>query len=125
MVSTDDAYVGADTTTLATKISGYVAAVAVDDNQQVHAGDVIATIDDGDYRLAVDAARNKVATQKATINRIAKQVAAQQAAVDQAKAQLTSAEAGFRLSLPGQPNGGLFRGHAAPSRSGPSRRTTY
>jgi membrane fusion protein (multidrug efflux system) len=62
MVSTDDAYVGADTTTLATKISGYVAAVAVDDNQQVHAGDVIATIDDGDYRLAVDAARDKVAT---------------------------------------------------------------
>jgi membrane fusion protein (multidrug efflux system) len=94
IVSTDDAYVGADTTTLATKISGYVAAVAVDDNQQVHAGDVIATIDEGDYRLAVEAARDKVATQKATIDRIAKQITAQQAAVDQAKAQLASAQAG-------------------------------
>jgi membrane fusion protein (multidrug efflux system) len=94
MVTTDDAYVGADTTTLATKISGYVGTVAVDDNQQVRAGDVIATIDDGDYRLAVDAARDRVATQKATIDRIAKQVTAQQAAVDQAKAQLASAEAG-------------------------------
>jgi membrane fusion protein (multidrug efflux system) len=86
--------VGADTTTLAAKISGYVAAVAVDDNQQVRSGDVIATIDDGDYRLAVDAARDKAATQTATIDRIAKQVTAQQAAVDQAKAQLASAEAG-------------------------------
>jgi membrane fusion protein (multidrug efflux system) len=94
MVSTDDAYVGADTTTLATKISGYVAAVTVDDNQRVHAGDVIATIDDGDYRLAADAARDKVATQTATIDRIGKQVTAQQAAVDQAKAQFASAEAG-------------------------------
>jgi membrane fusion protein (multidrug efflux system) len=94
MISTDDAYVGADTTTLAAKISGYVAAVTVDDNQQVLAGDVIATIDDGDYRLAVDAARDKVATQTATIDRIGKQVTAQQAAVDQAKAQFASAEAG-------------------------------
>jgi len=107
VVSTDDAYVGADTTTLATKISGYVAAVAVDDNQQVHAGDVIATIDDGDYRLAADAARDKVATQSATIDRIAKQVTAQQAAVDQAKAQLASAQAGatrMQLELARQQN---------------------
>ena len=94
MVSTDDAYVGAYTTTLAAKIPGYLTAVAVDDNQQVRAGDVIVTIDDGDYRLAVDAARDKVATETATIDRIAKQVTAQQAAVDQAKAQLASAEAG-------------------------------
>ena len=94
MVSTDDAYVGASSATIAAKIPGYLAALAVDDNQQVHAGDVIATIDDGDYRLAVDAARDKVATQTATIDRIAKQVTAQQAMVDQAKAQLASAQAG-------------------------------
>ena len=68
--------------------------VAVDDNAQVHAGDVIARIDDGDYQLAVETARDKVATQQATIDRIGKQVAAQQAAVEQAKAQLASAQAG-------------------------------
>jgi membrane fusion protein, multidrug efflux system len=94
LVSTDDAYVGAKNTTLAAKVSGYVDAVVVDDNAQVHAGDVIAKIDDGDYRLAVDSARNKVATQQATIERIGKQVEAQQAAIDQAKAQLVSAQAG-------------------------------
>jgi membrane fusion protein, multidrug efflux system len=94
MVSTDDAYVGANNTTLAAKISGYMSAVAADNNAQVHAGDVIATIDDGDYRLAVDAARDKVASQQATIERIGRQVAAQQATVEQARAQLLSAQAG-------------------------------
>jgi membrane fusion protein, multidrug efflux system len=93
-VSTDDAYVGAKSTTLAAKIPGYIATLEVDDNQRVRAGDVIARIDDGDYQLAVTTARDKVATQQATIERIAKQVAAQQAAVDQAKAQVASAQAG-------------------------------
>src|SRR5665213_2528642 len=65
MVSTDDAYVGAHNTTLASKISGYVASIPIEDNTPVRAGDVIATIDDGDYKLAVDAAREKVATQQA------------------------------------------------------------
>jgi membrane fusion protein, multidrug efflux system len=93
VVSTDDAYVHADATTLAAKISGYVSAVAVADNARVHAGDVIARIDDGDYRLAVDAARDKVATQEATVGRIGQQITAQQAAVVQANAQLASAQA--------------------------------
>jgi membrane fusion protein (multidrug efflux system) len=99
-VSTDDAYVGAYNTTLATKVSGYIANVAVTDNAHVHAGDVIATLDDGDYRLAVESARNKVATQQATIARIGHQIEAQQAAVEQAKAQLVSTQAGVtRMQL--------------------------
>jgi membrane fusion protein (multidrug efflux system) len=91
--STDDAYVGAHNTTLAAKVAGYVASIAVDDNARVKAGDVIATIDDGDFRLAVDQARDKVATQQATVDRIGRQVTAQISAVDQAKAQLVSAQA--------------------------------
>jgi membrane fusion protein, multidrug efflux system len=93
IVSTDDAYVHADATTLAAKVSGYVSVVAVADNAPVRAGDVIARIDDGDYRLAADAARGKVATQQATVARIAQQITAQQAAVVQAQAQLASAQA--------------------------------
>ena len=92
-VSTDDAYVQAYNTTLAAKVSGYLASVPVTDNMQVHAGDVIATIDDGDYRLAVDLAREKVATQQATIARMGHQIEAQEAAVTQAKTQLVSAQA--------------------------------
>jgi membrane fusion protein (multidrug efflux system) len=93
-VTTDDAYVQAYNTTLAAKVSGYLASVPVTDNMQVRAGDVIATIDDGDYRLAVDSAREKVATQQATIARMGHQIEAQQAAVAQAKTQLASAQAG-------------------------------
>ncbi len=94
IVSTDDAYVSAKTATLAAKVPGYIATLTVEDNAPVKAGDVIATIDDGDYKLGVDEARDKVATEQATIDRLGRQIAAQQAAVDQAKAQLVSAKAG-------------------------------
>jgi membrane fusion protein (multidrug efflux system) len=93
LVSTDDAYVRADMTTLSAKVSGYVATVAVSDNMQVKAGDLLATIDAGDYQLAVDAARGKMDTQKATVARIAEQARAQEAVVDQARAGQQSAQA--------------------------------
>src|SRR6202042_2771640 len=93
VISTDDAYVRAHNTTLASKISGYVQNIPIEDNATVRAGDVIATIDDGDYRLAADAAREKVATQQATVDRIGRQVVAQQANVEQTKAQMISAQA--------------------------------
>ena len=94
IVWTDDAYVSAKTATLAAKVPGYIATLNVEDNASVKAGDLIATIDDGDYTLAAQSARDKVATQQATIDRLGRQIAAQQAAVDQAKAQLVSTKAG-------------------------------
>ena len=45
-VSTDDAYVQADTITIAPKVSGYLSAVLVGDNEPVKAGQVLARIDD-------------------------------------------------------------------------------
>jgi membrane fusion protein, multidrug efflux system len=94
LVSTDDAYVGARSATLSPKVAGYVSDVAFDDNEQVKAGTVLVRVDDGDYSLAVQTARDQVAVQDATIARLGKQVVAQQAAVDQAKAQVASAKAG-------------------------------
>ena len=93
-VSTDDAYVRANNTTLGARVAGHVAAILPGDNAIVRTGDVIFRIDDGDYRIAVDAARTKIATQQATIDRIGRQVTALESAVEQAKAQLASAEAG-------------------------------
>jgi membrane fusion protein (multidrug efflux system) len=93
MVSTDDAYVEADITTLSAKVSGYVDYVAVADNQTVKAGDLIAQIDDGDYRLAVKAARDKLATQGSTIDRIGRQIVAARASIGQAAAQVDAARA--------------------------------
>ena len=95
-VSTDDAYVRANNTTLGARVSGHIAAILPGDNAVVHAGDVIFKIDDGDYRIAVDSARTKIATQQATIDRIGRQVTALESAVEQAKAQLASAEAGLK-----------------------------
>src|SRR5437868_13272346 len=56
-VSTDDAYVKADNTTIAPKVSGYLAQVLVGDNERVAAGQVLAHIDDRDFRVALDQAR--------------------------------------------------------------------
>ncbi len=93
VVSTDDAYVRAEVSTIATKIGGYVAAIGVRNGDVVRAGDVIARIDEGDYALAVEAARNRVATQRATIDRLARQVDAARAAADQAAGQISGARA--------------------------------
>jgi membrane fusion protein (multidrug efflux system) len=95
-VSTDDAYVRANNTMLGARVAGHIAAILPRDNALVHAGDVIFRIDDGDYRIAVDAARTRIATQQATIDRIGRQVTAQVAAVEQAQANLASAEAGLK-----------------------------
>jgi membrane fusion protein (multidrug efflux system) len=96
LVSTDDAYVRANSTTLGARVSGHIAAILPGDNVVVGAGDVIFRIDDGDYRIAVDAARTKIATQQATIDRIGRQATALESAVEQAKAQLASADAAMK-----------------------------
>jgi membrane fusion protein (multidrug efflux system) len=95
-VSTDDAYVRANNTTLGARVSGHIMAILPGDNTLVRAGDVIFKIDDGDYRIAVDAARTKIATQQATIDRIGRQVTALESATEQAKAQLASADAALK-----------------------------
>ena len=93
LLGTDDAYVRGDITLLAANAEGYVAAVEVTDNQTVHAGDVIARIDDGDYRLALQAARDRLATQESAIDRIGRQVEAAKSGVARAEASLDAAKA--------------------------------
>jgi membrane fusion protein (multidrug efflux system) len=94
LVSTDDAYVKADMSVIASKVGGYIADVEITDNQHVKTGDLLAKIDDRDYRIAVEAAQNKLATQDASIARLKEQAKAQGALIEQAKAQVASAEAG-------------------------------
>jgi membrane fusion protein (multidrug efflux system) len=92
-VSTDDAYVAADTATVTAKVAGYVMSVPAKDNVHVSAGDPLVVLDDADYRNALAQANAKVATGEATIDRLAQQITAGQAAVNSAEAQLTSAQA--------------------------------
>ena len=96
LVSTDDAYVGANTAIIAAKAAGHLMQVPVVDNQVVRQGDLLAEIDDGDYRLAIDSAQGKVDTQDATIARFGRQIEAQGAIIDQAQAQVEASQAQLR-----------------------------
>ncbi len=93
LVSTDDAYVGADTSIIAAKAMGHLTAVPVVDNQVVHKGDLLAAIDEGDYQNAADAAQARIGTQDATIARFGRQIDAQGAVIAQAEAQVDAAAA--------------------------------
>jgi hypothetical protein len=59
--STDDAFIAAREFTIAPKVPGYLTAVPVTDNEHVVAGQVIAQIDDRDYRNALAEAKAQVA----------------------------------------------------------------
>ena len=87
-VSTDDAYVQADTTTIAPKVSGYLGQVLVGDNQPVKAGQVLARIDDRDYRVALDQAKADVAAARAALNSKQAAIDAQQSAIESARATI-------------------------------------
>jgi len=91
--STDDAYVKADSTIVAPKVSGYIAELLVDDNQAVKAGQVVARIDDRDYRTALNQARANLAAAEATIGQIDAQLKAQGSVIEQAEAGVASARA--------------------------------
>src|SRR6201996_8423669 len=88
LVSTDDAYVKADNTTVAPKVSGYLHDVQVGDNERVKAGQVLARIDDRDFKVALDQARADVAAAQAAITSKYAQLDVQQAIIDAARATL-------------------------------------
>jgi membrane fusion protein (multidrug efflux system) len=87
-VSTDDAYVKADTTTIAPKVSGYLTEVPVGDNEPVQAGQVLARIDQRDFKVALDQARADVAGASATIATKQAALQAQQTVIDGARATI-------------------------------------
>ena len=88
--STDDAFIAARQFAIAPKVSGYVTEVPVTDNQHVVAGQVIARIDDRDYRTALEQAEAQVAADRASIGNIDAQTAVQQAQIAQAKRKSSS-----------------------------------
>jgi membrane fusion protein (multidrug efflux system) len=88
LVSTDDAYVRADNTTIAPKVSGYLREVLAGDNEHVKAGQVLARIDERDFKVALDQARADVAAAKATVTSKQAQLEVQQSVIAAAKATI-------------------------------------
>lgn len=91
--STDDAFIAARQFSIAPKVSGYITAVPVTDNEHVAAGTVIARIDDRDYREAL--AQAQVSAAKSAISNIDAQVNVQQAQIAAGQAQVQQAQAGL------------------------------
>jgi len=91
--STDDSFIAARQFAIQPKVSGYVTAVPVTDNQHVAAGDVIARIDDRDYRNALAQAQAQVAAAQASIENIDAQTTVQQAQINANQAQVDQAQA--------------------------------
>ncbi|WP_426434782.1 HlyD family secretion protein [Bradyrhizobium genosp. P] len=87
-VSTDDAYVKADNTTIAPKVSGYLSDVLVGDNERVHAGQMLARIDDRDFKVALDQAKADVAAADAAITSKRAQLDVQHSVIEAARATL-------------------------------------
>ena len=94
--STDDAYVLADIASIGAKVPGYIRALPVDNNQAVKAGDVLAVLDDSDYRAHVDQAAAGVAAQRAALASNAARLVWQRSVIEQARAGVVSAEAELR-----------------------------
>jgi membrane fusion protein (multidrug efflux system) len=98
MESTDDAYVKADSTIVAPKVSGYVAELLVDDNQHIKVGQTLARIDDRDFRDALDEATASVAAAAASVANWSAQITAQGSQIQQADASVAAATASLSLS---------------------------
>ena len=91
--STSDAYVGGNVTPIAPHVAGFVAAVAVADNQFVHAGEILVRLGSRDYRAALDGAAAQVAQRQAMLDDLEAQVPVQHAEIAQAEANLRAADA--------------------------------
>src|ERR1700744_1161630 len=96
--STDDAYVKADSTIVAPKVSGYLAEVLVGDNEAVKAGQLLARIDDRDFRTALDQAHADVIASEAAIRNLDAQIALQQPVIEQGTADVAAAEANLKFA---------------------------
>ena len=129
-VSTDDAFVQADNTTIAPKVSGYVAEVLVGDNEPVKAGEMLARIDDRDYRVALDQAKADVAAAAAAIATKEASIEAQKSAIDanRAAVEVDAANATFAeqddkryASLAASGYGSVQNAQSAASRSAAAR----
>jgi len=91
--STDDAYLQADLTPIAAKVSGYVRAMPVQDFERVRAGQVLAEIVDDDYRAAVAQLTASVTAAAAQIETFKAQRGLQEANVQAAEAAVAASVA--------------------------------
>ena len=94
--TTDDAYIGADATSVAPKVRGLIAAVYVHDNQLVRAGQPIALIDPEEFDARVAAAEGTLADARAGVEAARAALGALTAEERLAAANVTAAQTSIR-----------------------------
>lgn len=101
-VSTDNAYVGADTAQITPLVAGPVQAVRVANTQLVHKGDILVTIDPSDAKIALERAEADLAQAErqfrqtsATGGALQAQIGARNSDIDRAQAEMTAAQAAY------------------------------
>ena len=101
-VSTDNAYVGADTASITSMVSGQVSEVLVKDTQQVKQGDVLVRIDQRDAKIQLAQAQAELAKAQrqyqqtqANSHSLDSQVVVSHDAIASAKAQVAKAQEDF------------------------------
>ncbi|MBV6823518.1 HlyD family secretion protein [Pseudomonas sp. PD9R] len=95
---TDDAYVKADFSVIAPRVSGYVTSVEVEDNQPVKAGQLLARLDDHDFKTALAAASAAHAAATASLTTLDAKVLEQSARFDEANAQVAAMVAQLNIA---------------------------
>jgi membrane fusion protein, multidrug efflux system len=97
MISTDDAYLRADSVTVSPRVTGYIDEIYVKENQHVTAGQPLLHIDKRNYQDTVSQQNASVAARTADLDAADSQIRRQQAEIAQSRAQADSAsvKAGF------------------------------
>jgi mono/diheme cytochrome c family protein len=98
VISTDDAYVQADSTLVAPRVSGYVAQVLIEDHQPVKSGQVLARLDARDFRAAWEQTRAEVQASEAEVGDLQAQLAEQHAIIARARASVAASVAALDLA---------------------------
>src|SRR5229473_5770628 len=96
--TTDDAYVKADSTIIAPKVSGYIAEVLVSDNEPVKVGQILARIDDRDFKTALKQAQADVAASEAAVKNLNAQIELQEPLIQQQAAEVDATEANLKFA---------------------------
>ncbi|WP_430390146.1 HlyD family secretion protein [Dyella sp. 20L07] len=91
--STDNAYVRADIVAVSPRVAGYLSDVLIRDNQEVKAGDVLAKVDDSDYKARVDFANGALAAATADVLGREAAIAHLDALADEQASHITAADA--------------------------------
>jgi membrane fusion protein, multidrug efflux system len=98
METTDDAYVKADSTIIAPKVSGYISEVLVVDNEAVKAGQLLARIDDRDFKTSLNQARADVTASEAAVRNLSAQIELQEPLIQQQAAEVDASEANLKFA---------------------------